>query len=149
METCYHYTTVRETLGEPGPVVHLPKDVSNWITSKAYPKAQSFRETAIAIFLDKTNRIIGYEVISMGTTEKCPIDKKMICRTAIEVLADSVILVHNHPTGNEKPSINDIEETHALETTLKCLDIKLLDALVLGDESFYSFAEEKSFKYKQ
>lgn len=149
MQACYRFTTVREKLNEPGPTIHLPKDVSSWITRNAYTKSQSFRESAIAIFLDCTNRIIGYEVISIGTTEQSLIDKKMICRTAIELLAHSVIMVHNHPSGNEMPSVRDIQEVSGLKTTLSCLDIKLLDALILGENKVYSFTEEKSFDYQQ
>lgn len=149
MQACYRYTTVREKLNEPGPTIHRPKDVSKWITRKAYTKSQAFREIAIAIFLDRANRIIGYEVISVGTTEQSLIDKKMVCRTAIELLAHSVIMVHNHPSGNETPSINDIQEVSGLKTALTCLDIELLDALILGEKKVYSFAQEKSFDYQQ
>ena len=70
------------------------------------------------------------------------VDSKMVFKPAIEVLATSIILVHNHPSGNLKPSQADIELTRKLKEAGKHLDIAVLDHIIVAYSGFYSFADE-------
>ena len=71
-----------------------------------------------------------------------PEDLKIILKHGIEILASSIIAVHNHPSGNLKPSQADIELTKKLKEAAKLIDIVLLDHLIIGDKKYYSFADE-------
>ena len=69
-------------------------------------------------------------------------DAKLVFRKAIEELASSIILCHNHPSGNLQPSQSDIDLTKKLADAGKTLDIMVLDHLIITDEGYYSFADE-------
>lgn len=105
-------------------------------------------EQLTVITLNGANKVIAvhYEV-TKGTNNTCPISSKQIARLAVFDYATGVILVHNHPSGNPKPSISDINETDNVRKGLKLLDISLLDHIVLGDESYYSLDDEKTINY--
>ena len=66
----------------------------------------------------------------------------MILRTALEKLASSIILCHNHPSGNQQPSNADIVITQKVKESGKLMDIALLDHIIVTDGSYYSFADE-------
>ena len=71
------------------------------------------------------------------------IDKKIICKVAIDSLCSGVILVHNHPSGDVKPGKSDIQQTIDVKKALGVFDITLLDHIILSDKAYYSFTEEK------
>lgn len=94
------------------------------------------------LLLNRSNRIIGKSKISQGGVAGTVIDTKLIMKTAIENLASSIILCHNHPSGNLNPSGSDIEITNKVKTATNCLDMKLLDHIIVTDHSYYSFLDE-------
>lgn len=94
------------------------------------------------LLLNRSNRIIGKSKISQGGVAGTVIDIKLILKTAVENLASSVILCHNHPSGNLRPSNSDIEITRKLKAAAEYLDVKLLDHIILTDHSYYSFLDE-------
>ncbi|MBN2215190.1 MAG: DNA repair protein RadC [Bacteroidales bacterium] len=94
------------------------------------------------LLLNRSNRIIGKSKISQGGVAGTVIDTKLIMKTAIENLASSIILCHNHPSGNLNPSGSDIEITSKISTAANCLDVKLLDHVIVTDHSYYSFLDE-------
>lgn len=102
----------------------------------------SWRETCYALFTDHANNMTGRFLVGVGDEKSVNIGKKAICSAAVGCLADGVILVHNHPSGNPRPSIQDKEQTQALRRALATLDIKLLDHVILGDDTYFSFAED-------
>ena len=92
--------------------------------------------------LNRANHVIGRARISAGGVSGTVVDSKMVFKPAIEVLASSIILVHNHPSGNLKPSQADIELTRKLKEAGKHLDIAVLDHVIVAHSGFYSFADE-------
>lgn len=92
--------------------------------------------------LNRANHIIGRSRISTGGVAGTVVDSKMVFKPAIEVLATSIILIHNHPSGNLKPSQADIQLTSKLKEAGKHLDIAVLDHIIIAHSGFYSFADE-------
>jgi len=82
------------------------------------------------------------ERISIGGVSGTVVDAKLIFKKALEQLASAIILCHNHPSGNLKPSQADIDITRKLKQAGKTLDIDVLDHLIIAESGFYSFADE-------
>ena len=103
--------------------------------------------------------VANRQVINLGMTAgmmlNCHInrtttfDKKIVAKVAIESLAKGVVLVHNHPSGCARPSALDIKETDAVKKGLSLFDIQLLDHVIIGEDEYFSFAEDRSFPYKE
>ena len=81
----------------------------------------------------------------MGGISGTVVDSRIIFKKAMDLLASSIILVHNHPSGNLNPSKADISVTNRLKEGGKLLDISVLDHLIITETSFYSFADEGIF----
>ena len=95
-----------------------------------------------AIFLDQKNHVIYKTQISKGGISGTLVDVRVIFRIAIEHFATSLVVAHNHPTGNLTPSQPDISITRRIKEAGYLLDIKLLDHLIIGENSFFSFSEQ-------
>lgn len=100
------------------------------------------KEHFICLFLDTQNRIIKQEVISIGTLDASLIHPREVFNTAIKENAKSIILVHNHPSGDVTPSEGDTNATDRIKETGKILKINLIDHVIIGKEGFYSFKED-------
>ncbi len=94
------------------------------------------------LLLNRANRIIGKERISSGGVSGTVVDAKMVFRKALETLACSLILSHNHPSGNLTASQADLDLTKKLKKAGKTLDIEVLDHLIIADSGYLSFADE-------
>jgi DNA repair protein RadC len=94
------------------------------------------------ILLNKANMVIRKEMISRGGISATIVDSKIIFKLAIAHYACSIILCHNHPSGNLKPSDADISITRNIKEGGKLLDIPLLDHLIITENGFYSFSDE-------
>lgn len=94
------------------------------------------------VFLNRSNKIIDKLKISQGGLSGTVIDVRLIMKSAIEKLASSIILCHNHPSGNLKPSKSDIDITKKLRDAGEIMEIKVLDHIIVTDESYFSFADE-------
>lgn len=97
------------------------------------------------IYLNRSNRIIGKERISSGGITETTVDNRVLVRRALEKNACSVILVHNHPSGDPTPGKADISATISLRNALRTCDISLVDHVVVSDDRFYSFADEQIY----
>lgn len=94
------------------------------------------------ILLKRNNVIIRKEQISQGGISGTVADPKIIFKKAIDVQASSIILAHNHPSGNLKPSQADIQLTRKLKSAGELLDISIFDHIICADHNYYSFADE-------
>ena len=96
------------------------------------------------LLLNNANTTIGWAQISQGGLTGTVVDVRLIAKYALEGLATSMILVHNHPSGKMKPSQSDINVTNKISKGLEILDIKVLDYIIVGGdlEKYYSFADE-------
>ncbi len=95
--------------------------------------------------LNRANLVIKKELISRGGVAGTVVDTKIIFKTAIGNHASSIIVCHNHPSGNLKPSEADIKITKNIKEAGKIMEIPLLDHLIITDNGFYSFADEGLF----
>ena len=94
------------------------------------------------LFLSRSNRVLHILPVSQGGITGTVADPRLILGAAIKVAACSMILVHNHPSGNLKPSKADEELTFKIKEAAKYFDIKVLDHLIISSEGYYSFADE-------
>ena len=92
--------------------------------------------------LNRFNKIIGKHKISQGGITGTVIDVKIILKLAVNELASSIILCHNHPSGNITPSSNDKKITDKLIKASDYLDIKILDHIIVADDKYFSFADK-------
>lgn len=98
-------------------------------------------EEMIMLCVNNSNKVVGFYKISSGGMTGTVVDVRMIFTTALQCAATSIIIAHNHPSGTLIPSDADINLTKKIIEAGKVLDIRLLDHLIITDESFYSFAD--------
>jgi DNA repair protein RadC len=98
-------------------------------------------EVFAVIFLNQSNKINHFEIISKGGITGTVADPRIILKMALEQNATSIILSHNHPSGNLKPSGADIAITNKIKEAAKYLDIAVRDHIIVSEEGYYSFAE--------
>lgn len=115
-------------------------DVNVYIR-KIFPVVINIREAMMVLFLNNSNRTLGYSVVSIGGITGTVVDVRLVLRDALLTQSTSLILVHNHPSGNLNPSKADISITEKVRKAGKLMDIKLLDHLILTKDTFYSFAD--------
>ncbi|MCQ4035767.1 JAB domain-containing protein [Kaistella montana] len=94
------------------------------------------------IFLNRNNIVIGIYNLAKGGISQCTVDIRIILAVALKSLSTSIILVHNHPSGNLQPSQSDKEITKNLKEACKMVQIALIDHLIITKENYYSFADE-------
>lgn len=92
------------------------------------------------MFLNSKNRITGFKTIFSGGQNSAQVDPKIIFRNALLFGAVSIILIHNHPSGDVEPSEDDLEMTHKLKLAGEFLNIKVLDHIIISQSDFYSIA---------
>lgn len=94
------------------------------------------------IYLNNSNKVIDQLQLSKGGITGTLVDVRLVLKKAIEVGATSIILSHNHPSGNLSPSSADKQLTQKLKTAGQSLDIKILDHIIVTEKSYFSFADE-------
>jgi DNA repair protein RadC len=114
-------------------------DVSDFIR-KVLP--DNTQEHFVVINLDGANQISSYTVATTGLTNSSQIHSREVFKTAILSNATSIIVSHNHPSGNLNPSKEDDEVTKRLKEAGELLGIKVLDHVIVTDEHYYSFNEQ-------
>ncbi|MFH1641989.1 MAG: DNA repair protein RadC [Nanoarchaeota archaeon] len=100
------------------------------------------KEYFYALLLDTKNRIIKEELISVGTLNSSLVHPREVFKEAIKESANSIILVHNHPSGDCKPSEEDFIINSILKKSSDILNIKLLDHIIISKEGYYSFEKK-------
>lgn len=99
------------------------------------------QEECFLICLNQASRIKDVSLISIGSDTAVFMPVKVILKKAILNMATGIIIAHTHPSGNVNPSESDIKETEKLRDACGLVEISLLDHLIIGDESYYSFAD--------
>ncbi|MCK5694298.1 MAG: DNA repair protein RadC [Bacteroidales bacterium] len=94
------------------------------------------------LMLNRANRVLGKYKVSQGGLSGTVIDTRIILKKALDNLASSIIVCHNHPSGNKQPSDADVKITRKLKKAAEMLEIKLLDHVIIADKSYFSFADE-------
>jgi len=120
-------------------VIHDSRDVARYFQTML----QDHKHEVFAVmFLNRANRINHLEVISEGGITGTVADPRIILRKALEKEAVSLILCHNHPSGNLKPSRADEELTHKIKEASQYFDIRILDHIIVSEDGWFSFADE-------
>ena len=113
------------------------------ILKEYYPDNKiALKEFFVVMYLNQANRVIGVQKLSIGGLTAAIADVRLLFGTALKVLATGVVISHNHPSGNTRPSLQDINLTKQVKEAGKLLDIKLLDHLILTpDDQYISLAD--------
>lgn len=105
-------------------------------------EGNDFQEFFYVLFLNRANRITGYYVASMGGITGTVADPRLIVKAAALADCVAVILSHNHPSGNTRPSRADEQLTAKIKNAFSYFDITVLDHVICGDDQYFSFADE-------
>jgi len=116
-------------------VIASPEDIIKLVSNYKNKK----REYLIGIYLDARKQLINKKVISIGTLDTNLIHPREVFKPAIQHNAAAVIVVHNHPSGDPKPSLEDRRVTKKLIKAGKLLGIKLIDHLIIANDNYFSF----------
>lgn len=118
--------------------------IADWDSMLDYCRmkmAHKKREEILMIMLDGGMRVIAEEVNQRGTVDCVVVHPAEVARTALKYCAQKVIIVHNHPSGEIKPSKEDLFMTNAIKDTLKGVDVILFDHIVVGENGIFSFKD--------
>lgn len=110
---------------------------ASWDTGKI-----EFVEQFKVMLLNRANRVLGIYEVSTGGVAGTVADSKLIFAAALKACASGIVLCHNHPSGNLKPSTADLQLTKKLKQGGELLDIAILDHIILTSESYFSLADE-------
>src|SRR5882762_10487520 len=111
--------------------------LENWDDSKI-----EFVEQFKVLLLNRANKALGVFEVSSGSSTGTVADPKLIFAAAIKANACGIVLSHNHPSGNQKPSQADVELTRKVKEGGKLLEVQVLDHLIITTEGYFSFADE-------
>ena len=103
------------------------------------------KEKFIVVCLNSANKIIKHEVISVGNLNSSVVHPREVFKVAIDNSSASIILIHNHPSGNPEPSNEDMRITKKIVETGKVMDIPVFDHLIIAGETYTSFIEKRLF----
>ena len=120
-------------------IILTSRDLANYLKAQFQFKRH---EVFAVVFLNRSNKINHFEIISEGGITGTVADPRIILKRALEHDAISMVLCHNHPSGSLKPSRQDEELTERIKIAAKFFDIRIMDHLIVSDEGFYSFADE-------
>src|SRR5690606_663345 len=101
------------------------------------------RENFVVVWLNTSNKIMGFEVVSIGNLNSSIVHPREVFRGAIVNGAASIILIHNHPSGDPEPSNEDISITQKVVQAGKIINIPVFDHIIIANEQYTSFAERR------
>ena len=145
----YEITYVRRLVSDAPPTCRIDcsEKAVDYFRENCFNPGEMWREKVFALFVDREKAPLGHLLVGLGNETTVPISNKLIAKAALDASADGVILCHNHPSGNPKPGHDDLRATDSLRKGLGCLDISLLDHVILGEKGFFSFQDEVERKY--
>lgn len=136
----------RRFMDEKSGQLSLPVNGPRAAFEKLLPKMKGLdHEECWILLLASSMRIIDRVRLSSGGGVSTIIDLKQIMRTAVDRKASAIVLAHNHPSGNPRPSEADIERTRQIKEAAKAFDLCLTDHIIVCDSSYFSFAEDRVF----
>ena len=100
------------------------------------------QEQFVVLYLNRANKVIGSYQLSKGGITGTIADVRLILSVALKTLASGLILAHNHPSGNLKPSEADIQLTQKVKDAAKLMDIEVLDHMILSSNGYFSFTDD-------
>jgi len=131
---------VRRTMAEhKKDIISSSRDLAEYLKVQFQHKRH---EVFAVVFLNRSNKINHFEIISEGGITGTVADPKIILKRALEHDASSLVLCHNHPSGSLRPSRQDEELTGRIKQAAMYFDIKILDHIIVSEEGFFSFADD-------
>lgn len=121
-----------------GPILDRPQAVKDYLRLKLVAEAN---EVFAIVFMNTQNRVLAYEPMFKGTLDSTAVYPRVVVQRALELNAGAVILVHQHPSGCTEPSSADRVLTDRLKAALALIDVRVLDHIIVGQGTPYSFAE--------
>ena len=134
-ELCKRLASLR---GREGEELNSPERIATRYMERLRHEPQ---ENIILLLLDKKNHMLGEQNISRGTVDASVITPREILIEALKAQAVNLILLHNHPSGNPSPSREDICLTERIRQAAEMIGMHLIDHIVIGDQTYYSFVE--------
>lgn len=134
-------TAVYRRTALPTVQIHSSQELYEWL----YPHFEFImddHEQAKIVHLNRSNHIVNLHHVSSGSDVGTIIPIKSILRNALLIQTSSIILAHNHPSGNLQPSAADIKISRKLKKAAQYLELKLLDSIILTREGYYSLADQ-------
>lgn len=124
--------------------IYGAKDIHQLLISRVFDADTiGYKETFKVLLLNNANKIIGYTTISDGGLTSTIVDVRVIIQTALVCNATSIIITHNHPSGNPHPSGQDDSLAKKIKAACELMDIRLLDHIIVTPyDSFYSYCDE-------
>ena len=101
-----------------------------------------YKEYFKVLFLNQSNQVLGYTLISEGGITETSVDVRVILQAALLTNSVALVLAHNHPSGNLKPSRQDMDITKQVKEAARLMRITVIDHLIISDAGYYSFADE-------
>lgn len=101
-----------------------------------------YKEYFKVLFLNQANQVLGYTLIPEGGITETSVDVRVILQAALLTNSVALVLAHNHPSGNLRPSRQDMEITKQVKEAARLMRITVIDHLILTDAGYYSFADE-------
>jgi DNA repair protein RadC len=125
------------------PIITTSSDALVYLIEAFDKDTLALQEQFVVMYLNRSNRILGMYKASQGGITATIVDPRIILAIALKVVAVSLIIAHNHPSGSLKPSGADEDLTRKIKEAAKFMDIKLLDHLIVEPSgNYYSFADE-------
>lgn len=146
----YKLTLVRETVNNwPEGRAEKPDTTASYLRDFVFNTKENWREEAYLLTVDQALNITGVFHLAAGSTNQTCIDEKIVANVAVQSAAHGIVLAHNHPTGDPRPSINDIRRTEEVKRTLAVFGTHLIDHIILGEKKFFSFSEDRELRYEK
>jgi len=108
----------------------------------AFEGCMEHHEEVHVLYLNKANRVLGISNVSKGGISGSLVDVRIILQIALKVSSSSILLSHNHPSGSITPSNDDLVLTEKIRKGCEAIDVKLLDHIIVANETYTSFADE-------
>lgn len=142
--------TLREAAMETQPILRTP-DVATRFFNDVVQRSDWFdteKECVVVAYMNRRDRLAGFTMVSLGTQTSCLLAPREVFRAAIVANACSIILFHNHPSGDPAPSAADVQVTRQIREAAKTLDVVFLDHVIVGvaacdptGRGYFSFRE--------
>ena len=136
-EVTLQYKSLREKQGK----IISSQEAYSILLSTFRDGTIEYREYAKVLYLNQQNEVIAYNTISEGGLTETAVDVRMILQGALLTNATQVILTHNHPSGNLKPSIQDEQLTERLRKACEIMRVNLVDHLIMTSNGYYSYKD--------
>lgn len=122
-------------------VIRTSSDIAAVLREVFNKDTFEWTEEFILLCLNQRNAVVGFYKVSSGGITGTVADPRIILTVALNCCATKIILSHNHPSGNLQPSRADEELTQKIKMAARCLDITVIDHVIITDDSFYSFSD--------